>query len=226
MSCCAWFLEEEGHLMMMIRDLKKYKILSHCDLACQYWSCDHEGFVMWSLMIINKEVNIKVCDPDIHCGGVEGVGPWQFDCDKFKKLSYCLVCSNIDFDKRIKLRRLIMIIMVVQDLRRGRVQLGGNLLRRSWQATPSTSLHLHHDHHLRHHHQLHRCHDQHPNKGWHIFHSGNIFSVSCGKVLNCLLFPSLVASYAPSLETLEYFKKTRPVQCDHRKVIWYLMAKR
>ena len=143
MSCCAWFLEEEGHLMMMIRDLKKYKILSHCDLACQYWSCDHEGFVMWSLMIINKEVNIKVCDPDIHCGGVEGVGPWQFDCDKFKKLSYCLVCSNIDFDKRIKLRRLIMIIMVVQDLRRGRVQLGGNLLRRSWQATlppPFTSI--------------------------------------------------------------------------------------
>ena len=126
---------------------------------------------MRSVMIMNKEVNIKVCDLDIHCGGVEGVGPWQFDCDKFKKLSYCLVCSNIDFDKRIKLRRLIMIIMVVQDLRRGRVQLGGNLLRRSWQANPSTSLHLHHDHHLRHHHQLHRCHDQHPNKGWPIFHA-------------------------------------------------------
>ena len=64
---------------------------------------------------------------------------------------------------RIKLRRLIMIIMVVQDLRRDRVQLGGNLLRRSWQASPSTSLHLHHDHHLRHHHQLHRGHDQHHN---------------------------------------------------------------
>ena len=47
--------------------------------------CDHEGFVMWSVMIMNKEVNIKVCDLDIHCGGVEGVGPWQSDRDKFKK---------------------------------------------------------------------------------------------------------------------------------------------
>ena len=117
-----------------------------------------------------------------------------------------------------------MIIMVVQDLRRGRVQLGGNLLRRSWQATlppPFTSIMITtfaiiissiivtinitiRD-------------DLYFTLQWQCFPS--ILWQRINTMLIFLLFPSLVASYAPSLETLECFKKTRPVQCDHRKVI-------
>ena len=105
--------------------------------------------------------------------------------------------------------------MVVQDLRRGRVQLGGNLLRRSWQATlppPFTSIMITtfaiiissiivtinitiRD-------------DLYFTLQWQCFPS--ILWQRINTMLNCLFFPSLVASYAPSLETFWCFKKTGP----------------
>ena len=125
-------------------------------------------------MIMNKEVNIEVCVILIFIAVV-----WKvLDHDNLivTSLRSIYIVYFVVILIRIKLRRLIMIIMVVQDLRRDRVQLGGNLLRRSWQASPSTSLHLHHDHHLRHHHQLHRGHDQHHNIRHDIYFTVAMFS--------------------------------------------------